>query len=113
MNSSIAKVCAHIVVATLAAGLSVNHAWAATPDDEAKSVVVRYTDLDLSRPKDVSTLYHRLQTAARLVCSEINLWSDDLTVSSQYYRCVQKAMAHAVASVGSERLTEISSRYNR
>jgi UrcA family protein len=113
MNSSIAKRCAHIAIATLATGLAVNHAWAAAPYQVARSAVVRYTDLDLSRQKDARTLYDRLHAAARSVCTNIGVRNNDLQQLSEYHRCVQQAMANAVASVSSEPLTEIYARYNR
>ena len=113
MNSSIAKRCAHIAIATLAAGLAVNHAWAAGPNEVARSVVVRYADLDLSSPKDAHTLFDRLHRAARSVCTNIGVQDGDLAALSQYYRCVRQAMANAVANVSSERLTEVYARYNR
>ena len=111
MNSSIAKRCAHIAIATLlAAGLTVNHAWAAAPSGAARSVVVRYADLDLSRPKDVNILYHRLKAAAWSVCNNLSVWNDDLAAFSKYHRCVHRAMENSVASVSSQRLTELYSR---
>jgi UrcA family protein len=114
MNSSIARRCAHIAIATLAAGLIVNHAWAAPDDNQvARSVVVRYSDLDLSRPKDVHTLYYRLHDAARSVCTNIGVQEDNLASLSEYHRCIKQAMANAVANVGSQGLTEVYARYNR
>lgn len=110
MNSSIAKRCAHIAIATLATGLAVNHAWAEARHQVARSVVVRYTDLDLSRPKDVRTLYDRLHAAARSVCTNIGVQQDDLALLSDYHRCVREAMTNAVANISSERLTEMYSR---
>lgn len=112
MNSSIAKRCAHVAIATLAVGLTVNHAWAA-PYEVARSVVVRYSDLDLSRPKDARTLYYRLHAAARSVCTNIGVQEDNLASLSEYHRCIRDAVTNAVASVGSERLTELHARYNR
>jgi UrcA family protein len=114
MNSSIAKRCAHVAIAILAAGLIVNHAWAAPDDNQvARSVVVRYSDLDLSRPKDARTLYYRLHAAARWACSNIGVQEDNLASLSEYHRCIRDALTKAVASVGSEQLTEIHSRHNR
>ena len=110
MNSSIAKRCAHIAIVTLAAGLAVNHAWAAAPNEVARSVVVHYADLDLSRPKDVNTLYHRLKAAAWSVCNNLSVWNDDLAAFSEYHRCIHRAIENSVASVRSERLTELYSR---
>ena len=114
MNSSITKRCAHVAIATLAAGLAVNHAWAAPDDNEvARSIVVRYSDLDLSRPKDARTLYYRLNAAARSVCTNIGVQEDNLASLSEYHRCIRNAVTNAVASVGSEQLTELHARYNR
>ena len=111
MNSSIAKRCAHIAIATLlTACLTVNHAWAAAPNEGARSVVVHYADLDLSRPKDVNTLYHRLKAAAWSVCNNLSVWNDDLAAFSEYHRCVHRAMENSVASISSQRLTALYSR---
>src|SRR5579859_6296969 len=54
-SSSIAKRYAVVAIATLAAGLAVNHAGAAEPT-QVPTTVVRYADLDLSRPKDAQRL---------------------------------------------------------
>ena len=114
MNSTIAKHFAHLAIATtLAAGLTVNHAWAAEPNQIARSVVVRYTDLDLSRPKDARALYDRLQAAARSVCTNIGIQDNDLAALSEYHRCVRDAVANAVANVSSERLTAFYARHSR
>jgi UrcA family protein len=112
-SSSIAQRCAHIAIATLAASLAVNHAWAADPNEVARSVVVHYADLDLSHPKDVHTLYYRLHAAARWACTNIGVQEDDLASLSEYHRCIKQAMANAVANVGSQGLTELYARYNR
>jgi len=110
MNSNIAKRCVQIASAALAAGLTLNHAWA-DPTEAARSVVVRYSDLDLSRPKDVHTLYDRLHAAARSVCTTSGVEDDNLAALSEYHRCVQNAMTNAVANVGSERLAQIHACY--
>jgi UrcA family protein len=106
MNPSIAKRCAHIAIATVATGLAVNHAWAAGSGDEPQSVVVRYADLDLSRPTDARTLYDRIHAAARQVCQDGG-GMQDLARLRAYRRCVDQAMANAVANVSSARVTEI------
>jgi hypothetical protein len=51
MKSTIAKRCALICVATVAAGLAVNQASAAPSDEAVKSVVVRFSDLN---PRDTT-----------------------------------------------------------
>jgi len=114
MNSTIAKCFARLAIATtLVAGLTVNHAWAGEPTQVATSVVVRYADLDLSRPKDARILYDRLHAAARWACTNIGVQENDLASLSEYHRCIKQAMANAVANVGSQGLTEVYARYNR
>lgn len=105
MNSNIAKRCALIGIATLAAGLAVNQASAADSDDAPRSVVVRYSDLNLSRPQDARTLYSRIQTAARVACGDIP--SSDLARFGQFHSCVDRAVTNAVAAVSVQQVTEI------
>ena len=108
MNSTIAKRFAHLAIATtLVAGLTVNHAWAAEPNQVARSVVVHYADLDLSRPKDAHVLYDRLHAAARLVCRDGGYGMPDLARLREYHDCIDRAMANAVTDVGSATVTAI------
>src|SRR3569833_49148 len=63
-----AKRHALIAMAALATALMANLASATTVHGEANEAVVHYSDLDLSRPKDVRRLYRRIRIAAREVC---------------------------------------------
>jgi UrcA family protein len=105
MNSNIAKRCALIGIATLAAGLAVNQASAAPWDDTPRSVVVRYSDLNLSQPQDARKLYNRIQAAARQACGDIA--SSDLARFGQFHNCVDQAVTNAVAAVSARQVTEI------
>jgi UrcA family protein len=105
MKSTIAKYCALVGIVTLAAGLSINQASAASSDDIVKSVVVRYSDLDLSEPKDARALYRRIQTAALVACGEVG--PNQLAHLKQFHDCVDQAVANAVAHVNSQQVTEI------
>jgi UrcA family protein len=105
MKSIIAKHCALLATATLATGLTANHASAASEYDEPKNVVVRYSDLNLSQPQDASTLYNRIQRAAREACEDAQAAS--LARLQQFHRCVDEAVTNAVAAISSQRLTEI------
>ena len=108
MNSTIAKRCAHLAIATtLVAGLTVNHAWAAAPTEVATSVVVHFADLDLSRPKDARVLYDRLHVAARLACRESAVVLEDLEHLRRYHDCIDRALANAVTDVGAATVTAI------
>ncbi|MDB6012896.1 MAG: hypothetical protein JWL65_5146 [Gammaproteobacteria bacterium] len=105
MKSIIAKHCALLATATLATGLTVNHAWAASDYEEPRNVVVRYSDLNLSQPRDASTLYNRIQRAAREACE--NDEAESLARLQQFHKCVDRAVTNAVAKVSSQQLTEI------
>jgi UrcA family protein len=105
MKSIIAKHCALLATATLATGLTVDHASAASADEEPKNVVVRYSDLNLSQPQDASTLYNRIQRAARVACE--NGEAESLARLQRFHRCVDQAVTNAVAKVSSQQLTEI------
>jgi UrcA family protein len=105
MKSIIAKHCALLATATLATGLTVDHASAASAYEEPKNVVVRYSDLNLSQPQDVSTLYNRIQRAAREACEDYE--APSLARLQQFHRCVDQAVTNAVAQISSQRLTEI------
>ena len=105
MKSTIAKRCALICVATVAAGLAVNQASAAPSDEAVKSVVVRFSDLDLSQPQDARTLYARIQRAAHEACGDAE--SADLARFARYHNCIQQAVTNAVAAVNARQVTEI------
>jgi UrcA family protein len=96
-----------IAMALLAATVSANLASATTVDDEARQTVVRYSDLDLSRPEDARRLYGRIQGAARAVCE--NFRSDDLQRAQIYKQCLNKAVTDAVAKLQSAQVTAIAS----
>jgi UrcA family protein len=105
MKSIIAKHCALLAMATLATGLTVDHASAASAYEEPRNVVVRYSDLNLSQPQDASTLYTRIQRAAREACERDEAAS--LARLQQFHKCVDQAVTNAVAAISSQRLTEI------
>ena len=105
MKSTIAKRCALICVATIAAGLAVNQASAASSDDAPRSVVVRYSDLDLAKPQDARTLYARIQTAARVACGDVE--TADLARFARFHNCINDAVTKAVSTVNMQQVTEI------
>lgn len=108
---STAKPHALIGIATLAAVATVNLA-AATPEaDEPRSAVVRYTDLDLSRPEDARRLYGRIKRAGRAVCD--NHPSSDLKRLKEYEDCLKRAVAEAVEKVQSEQVSAIGRAHNQ
>ena len=87
---------AALISASLLAGVAV----AGDPASETRKEVVRYSDLDLTHAAGAAALYSRISAAARAVCEPANSerWPDS--------RCVDLALARAVADVNAPVLTE-------
>jgi UrcA family protein len=77
-------------------------AQAATPADEAPSVVVRYGDLNLATEAGTNALYSRIVAAARQVCPQAD--QKDLTAFHLSKVCQANAIARAVQEVHSPQL---------
>lgn len=108
MNAIIAK---SIVAVSLAAALT-GYSGLAHADKrsesagQVRSVVVRYAELDLSKPQGIDALYIRIQGAAKLVCRA------DSSVLGRYPRvssskCYQDAIERAVTQVNLVKLTAL------
>jgi UrcA family protein len=73
--------------------------------DGVNKYIVRFADLDISKPEGAAMLYNRLRQAAALVCRPLD--SRPLGMAAtQYGVCVDHAIASAVASVGSPMLSQ-------
>jgi UrcA family protein len=94
-----------IAMAALAAALTADVASATTVVDGAKTAVVHYSDLDLSRPEDARRLYSRILRAARAVCDDFR--SPDIQRNQIYGQCLDKAVDDAVAQVQSAPVTAL------
>ena len=71
---------------------------AAAAADEPRRQVVTFADLDLTRPAGARQLYLRIWSAARNVCETYDRLGPDR-------RCMQQAIARAIATVGVPLLT--------
>jgi UrcA family protein len=73
------------------------------PAADAPSVVVHYSDLDLSTPQGTRILYQRLQSAANSVCPRPAQELEPLAIQMQRRRifqmCVSETLARAVAQL--------------
>jgi len=69
----------------------------AADESDAPQAVVKFGDLNLSNPQGAAALYHRIWSAAVMVCRP----QDDgsLASKSRVRSCVHKAIADAVAKV--------------
>lgn len=77
---------------------------------DAKSVVVKYGDLNLNTKDGVKTLHARLRKAANQVCRPFD--GRELSHNVEYGGCVTDAVNRAVADVGNVNLTRLH-RYGR
>jgi len=79
------------------------------PDsDGVARVAVSYADLNLASPQDANKLLRRIADAAVQVCGDPDLASD-LIARGHMRRCISAAVARAVDTVASEKLTLIYS----
>jgi UrcA family protein len=70
----------------------------------ARSVTVRYGDLDITTRPGAAALYHRIEGAARVTCG----YEEHRLASLSYVnRCKSSAISAAVASVNSPLLSAI------
>lgn len=72
--------------------------------DGARSVVVKYGDLDLKARADVARLHKRIANAAKSVCSHLE--TRGLGLREIYNECVADAIANGVNAVDSPNLTQ-------
>ena len=88
------------VLAVLASGVSLlgMPALAHSPSEKPLTVVVRFSDLNLTHEEGARLLLGRLRHAARMVCSPA-ADARDLKRISLYESCLKESMDRAVADV--------------
>ena len=59
--------------------------------------VVRFSDLDVSKPEGATALYARIRHAARIVCAPGE--SREMGLAAMYRACMEESIANAVAKV--------------
>ena len=79
----------------------------------ASSVIVRFGDLDLSRPADVQLLDGRIQTAAATACTDLLSKRTSHFYQTWFARCVSQTSAKTssqIASLSSGRYRAVASK---
>ena len=106
MNTIITSKPVRGLLVTAILGVSAGFATVAAAGgfNDARSVTVKYGDLNLSNPQGAAALYNRIVQAAHKACG---FDSDDLGGQRADRICVDKAIADAVSSVGSPELVEL------
>jgi UrcA family protein len=89
-----------VAIATLLCVLGTAPTWAAPT-----SITVSFRDLDLSSIAGATTLYHRIQSAARQVCGTAP--ETDLIGRAAWQTCYRNSTADAVRKVNNPLLTAV------
>ncbi|MDB6044940.1 MAG: hypothetical protein JWM63_3491 [Gammaproteobacteria bacterium] len=105
MKTQNAKRSALTAVVLFSAGLASSLELATSAEHEFRTVVVRYSDLDLTQPDGARAVYERIKIAARKACGATNI--GDLTLFAHCHECYENAVANAVAKVQSIRVSEL------
>lgn len=90
-------------IAVLTLGI-ISAADAADSTEGAKSLVVHFADLDLSKTEGTARLFRRLKRTAREVCQIPRLSSLDVTRTDK--TCVEFALTNAIAKIDRLMLTQ-------
>src|SRR5579864_7764477 len=88
-----------LIISTLGL-ISLAHA---VPVPDAPQMIVRFTDLDLTRVDGAAVLYKRLRAAAETVCGPRE--DRDPAQATAFKKCVQSALGSAVMRVDRAELT--------
>jgi UrcA family protein len=110
MNKTTTAIRALTICAMATLGFNTAKASSANVSDElsmanaSRTYTVRFTDLNVSTFEGVKRLYTRLRYAAKVVCAPIETAPG--SQSDQYYACMGKAIADAVASVNRPLLSQ-------
>ena len=107
-DSRLIRACGAAATALLTCGFA-GLAGAATPDDEAPSIVVHYGDLNLQTDSGLRTLQRRLSAAAAKVCPT-PISNSDLEGVTAAHNCRAAAIARATRSLPDEHLVEVMTR---
>ena len=65
--------------------------------EDAQGRQVAYSDLNLTRPEGIATLYHRISIAAQLVCEPINFRAPQNAARGR--ACAKESIARAIAQI--------------
>jgi UrcA family protein len=84
---------------------------ATAPEDRVREEIVRFGDLDLTRPADAQELYRRIRRAAHNVCEPIGMGNPALAPSD--HSCIDQSIARAVADINIPLVTERYARQTR
>ena len=100
-----------VALGAVAGVLGVATAGAAGTDSDVPSIVVKYSDRNLSTDIGVKDLYAQIVRAAKQVCPEATI--RDLNLQRQVNQCRDQAIARAIAKVGNSQLAALYATHSR
>lgn len=104
--------CRSLIAAAIFSALaSVFTAASAADSADARQVVVKYGDLNVSNPLGAAALYGRIRTAAESVCPPFE--RSDLASKARMDACVHKAVSDAVTEINQPALFSIYNAKNK
>jgi UrcA family protein len=104
MKSVIAGSAARVLALAMVLSPGAAFATGSSSQDDQRSVVIRYADLDLAGPEGAAKLYRRIRAAAALVCGP-RASPGSLSESPAYRKCFNTAVDRGVAQVHQPALT--------
>jgi UrcA family protein len=96
-----------VSAAVLGIGFFAAVAQAGEAAQDANSVTVRYSDLNLNTAAGAKVLYQRIHSAAERVCGDVN--SRQLDQAAAAKACLDQAIVNSVHAVRNEQFTRIAS----
>lgn len=93
------------IVGTLVSGFAIPAGAA-----DARSITVKFGDLNVSSPEGAAALYARIRSAAKTVCSPAESSADPFR--TEFSACVHKAIADAVTKVNRMELYTVYNQHN-
>ena len=97
-----------LLASTILLSCSILSAAKAAPPSDPATAVVKFGDLDATRPAGKEALYRRLTRAARVVCRSLEP-SDSVTKTlliAPYKACLEHAVFGAVAQIARPEFTD-------
>jgi UrcA family protein len=97
-----------LITAALVLSGSILSVAKASPPSDVPTVVVKFGDLDTTRPGGKEALYRRLTQAARTVCGGLDPTESAATlmVTPAYRACIGQAISGAVAKINLPEFTD-------
>ena len=99
-----------LTLGTLTAALSLGAVNAATPESPP-SVVVKYSDQDLSTASGVNEVYRRIVRAAKQVCPDTSF--HDLSLQRRVAECRDQAVSRAIRQIDNSQLAALYASHSK